>query len=277
MTSKLTFERVTGHIGALVSGLDITKPLSDNDFEALRLGLAEHLVLFFRDQEMSPPQHRDFAARFGRLAVHPTFPCADGIPEVTVLDYDEKNKSKVEEWHADMTFKPHPPLGSVLMAQIIPPTGGDTLFASSVAAFEGLSDRWQHFLDGLYATHSFTHGFRHTLAEPGAYDRLRGAIADNPPVAHPVVRTHPVTGKKGLFVNEVFTTQIVGMSESESRAVLDFLYRHAATPEYVCRFKWEPNSVAFWDNRATLHRPVNDYWPARRRMQRVVVEGEKPA
>src|SRR5690606_10653664 len=175
-----------------------------------------------------------------------------------------------------MTFRPNPPLGAILRCVIVPDTGGDTLFASMTAAWDGLPDRWQHFLEGLEALHDFTAGFKETLAEPGAYKRLEPMIAQNPPRRHPVVVRHPETGRKAIYVNSVFTTGIVGMSPMESRHVLAFLFEHCTTPEFTVRFQWAPESIAFWDNRVTQHRPINDYWPARRRMRRVVIGGTQP-
>ncbi|MEL6177700.1 MAG: TauD/TfdA family dioxygenase, partial [Myxococcota bacterium] len=183
---------------------------------------------------------------------------------------------KIDSWHTDMTFLQEPPLGSILHGVIIPPTGGDTMWASLSAAYNALSPAMQALLDGLEAIHDFAWGFRHSLAEPGGRERLAAMLDANPPRRHPVVRTHPESGKKGLFVNPLFTTRILGLTEPESDALLAFLYRHMVTPEFTCRFRWEPDSVAFWDNRITLHRPVNDYWPGHRRMQRITITGDRP-
>jgi taurine dioxygenase len=267
---------VAGSIGAEVSGLDLTRSLSESACAALSEALARHQVLFFREQPISPAAHRALARAFGEPAPHPAYPTIEGYPELSILEVTPDAPPKIDAWHTDMTFMECPPLGSILHGVIIPPVGGDTLFASLSAAFDSLSDRLRSFVDGLVAEHSFAHGFRHSLAEPGGAERLRHAVAANPPVHHPVVRTHPVTGRKLLFVNALFTTRIVGMRESESRALLDLLYAHIVEPEHTCRFRWQKDSIAIWDNRATQHRPVNDFWPGLRRMQRITVRGDRP-
>ena len=175
-----------------------------------------------------------------------------------------------------MTFRQHPPSVTVLRGITIPEVGGDTLFASMTAAYEGLSAGMQRYLEGLIAVHDFSHGFRESLAEPGGRERLADAVAVNPPVRHPVVQTHPETGKKVLFVNALFTTHIEGLPPLESAEVLQFLWRHASLPEFTCRFSWAPDSLVLWDNRSTQHKPVNDFFPATRRLHRVVSEGDQP-
>ena len=175
-----------------------------------------------------------------------------------------------------MTFRQHPPMGTVLRSVIVPPKGGDTLWASMTAAYNGLSAPMQDFLQGLTAVHDFAHGFRESLAEPGGRERLADAVAANPPVRHPVIRTHPETGRKVIFVNSLFTTHIEGLKAAESDALLQFLFRHVTTPEYTCRFQWRPHSIAIWDNRSTQHKPINDYFPAHRKHLRITIDGDKP-
>jgi taurine dioxygenase len=175
-----------------------------------------------------------------------------------------------------MTFRQHPPLGTVLKSEIIPPKGGDTQWASMTAAYNALSPSMAHFLESLTAVHDFSHGFKESLAEPGGRERLADAVAANPPVTHPVIRTHPETGRKVIFVNSLFTTHIVELQPKESNAVLAFLYKHVTTDEFTCRFQWRPHSIAIWDNRSTQHKPVNDYFPAHRRMERITIDGDKP-
>jgi len=188
-----------------------------------------------------------------------------------VLENDRENPSKIDEWHTDMSFKPKPPLGSILIARIMPENGGDTMFASLSAAYEDLPESLKKSLAGMTATHSFEHGFKESLAEPGGRERLKDAISENPDVVHPLVRTHPVTGRKMLFLNRIFTRNINELNEAKSEELLDFLCDHMVREKYVYRFKWRQNSIAFWDNRAVLHVPVNDYWPALRRMERVTI------
>lgn len=261
-----------GALGAEISGINLCQPLSQDDFLALNDALLQYEVLFFRDQPMSPVDHARLADRFGKAQLHEAYPHVEGYPQITILDNDEANPSKIEKWHRDMTFRKEPPLGSILHGIIIPERGGDTLFASMSAAFEGLSDKMQHFLSGLTAVHDFSFGFRESLDEPGGRERLAQMVRDNPPVEHPVVLEHPLSGKKGINVNSLFTVAIKGMKDKESRALLDFLFDHVVTPEFTCRFRWQPHSVAFWDNRITQHKPVNDYWPQHRKMQRITID-----
>lgn len=275
MRSVFDVRRVAGALGAEVIGIDLGSHLDDEVIHALEATLAEHQVLFFRDQVLTPAQQAALGARFGRLQVHPAYPAADGIETVSVLEHTAEKPSLIEEWHTDMTFRPDPPLGSILHARIVPAIGGDTLWASMTAAYDGLSAGMKRYLDPLEAVHSFAHGFRHSLAGPDGA-RLRPAVEKNPPVRHPVVRVHPVSGRRGIFVNPLFTTHIVGVPERESRAVLELLYAHAVSPEYTVRFAWQPGSVAFWDNRATQHKPVNDHGLQHRMMHRVTIEGDRP-
>lgn len=280
MNSKRHYEwikvsPVAGFIGAEVEGVDLTKELEQGIVREIACALVDYEVIFFRNQNISPIDHCRFGRYFGELSTHQVLPHLEGYKEIVVLD-SEGSHPPVEEWHTDVTFEETPPLGSVLHCKIAPPFGGNTLWASMSAAYESLSSKMQQFLDGLIAEHSFVQGYRHTLRQPGAYEKYRDVIAQNPPVQHPVVRTHPVTGRKCLFVNGLFTTRILGLSEMESRSVLDFLYQHIVEPEHTCRFVWQNDSVAFWDNRSTQHRPVNDFAPARRRMQRIVIKGDRP-
>ncbi len=272
----MAFHRLAGALGAEVTGIDLRQPIDDAAFAALEAGLLEHQVLFFREQRIEHPHHRALAQRFGTPVAHPAYPAVEGFPEINVLESTAENPTKIDTWHTDMTFLEEPPLGSILRGRIIPERGGDTMFASLFAAWEALSDRMQHYLDGLTALHSFAHGFRHSLAEPGGWDRLGETVRANPPVRHPLVRTHPRSGRRALFVNRLFTTHIEGLAEAESDAVLRFLFEHLETPELSCRFRWRADSIAFWDNRATLHRPVNDFFPAHRRMERITIAGDRP-
>ena len=272
----LELTQVAGALGAEVKGINLCGPLDQSHYQALNEALLKYEVLFFRDQAMSPAHHAALANLFGPPQLHQAYPHVEGYPQLTILENDEANPSKIEKWHTDMTFRAKPPLGSILHGIVIPAKGGDTLFASMSAAYEGLSDKLQHFLSGLTAMHDFSYGFKESLAEPGGRERLAEMVLNNPPQEHPVVRTHPESGRKGLFVNCLFTSSIKGMKEREGRALLDFLISHMETPEYGCRMDWRPNSVAFWDNRITQHRPVNDYWPQRRKMQRITIDGDKP-
>ncbi|MCB1842856.1 MAG: taurine dioxygenase [Halioglobus sp.] len=267
---------VGGALGAEVHGIDLSQPLSEAQALELRRLLVEHEVIFFRDQDITPAQQRDLALRFGPLQTHPAYATVDGFPEVTILESTPEKPTKIEAWHSDMTFRAHPPMGTVLKSEIVPPRGGDTLWSSMTAAYAGLSQPMQAFLAGLTAVHDFAHGFKESLAEPGGRERLADAVAANPPVRHPVIRTHPESGRKVIFVNSLFTTHIEGLKPAESAALLQFLFRHVTTDEYTCRFHWAPHSIAIWDNRSTQHKPVNDYFPAHRRLQRITIDGDQP-
>ena len=272
----ITVQHLSGSLGAEISGIDLTQPLDNSIYAHIRQLLVEHEVIFFRDQDISLSQHKALAESFGPLQTHPAYGTIEGFPEITILESTPEKPTMIECWHSDMTFKKHPPMGTILRSRIIPPKGGDTLWSSMTAAYDGLSSGMQNFLSSLTAVHDFAFGFKESLAEAGGRERLAQAVADNPPVEHPVICTHPESGKKVIFVNELFTTHIVGMTAKESRALLGFLYEHIVTPEFTCRFSWQPNSIALWDNRSTQHKPINDYFPSHRKLERTTIDGDKP-
>jgi taurine dioxygenase len=274
----LSLTRLTPTIGAVVADVDLTQPLTATAQRELEQALVEHHVLFFRDQHMTPLQHRDFAAHFGALHVHPIYPNHREAPEIMVLDTDLQDLTDNAIWHTDVTFTETPPMGGILAARILPPQGGDTLWASGVAAFETLSPPLQRFLEGLTASHDIGQSFpvQRFALTADARERLELAKRQNPPVTHPVVRTHPVSGRKGLFVQDGFTTHINELSAHESRAILAMLYAHSTKPEFTVRWKWRLGDVAFWDNRLTLHYATDDYRPARRVMHRATIIGDRP-
>ena len=259
-------------LGATIQEIDLREPLDESLTAFISQALAENEVIFFRDQDISPQQHKDFALRFGKLQSHPVYPTIEGFPEITILENDEDNPSKIEKWHTDMTFKQTPPLGSILLGKVIPKKGGDTLFASLSAAFSDLPKEMRESLQAMNAIHSFEHGFKESLSEPYGREKLSQALKDNPPVEHPVIRTHPITGKKLIFVNSLFTLKIKSLSDSKSKELLDFLCDHIKQEKYQCRFSWEVNSIAFWDNRSVIHKPDNNYWPQVRRMERIPID-----
>lgn len=271
-----TVKPLAAALGVELSGVDFASGLTPEVFQEVRRLLVEHQVIFFRDQDISPQQHHDLAASFGPLQTHPAYSTVDGFPEITILESTAENPSKIEAWHTDMTFRQHPPMGAVLRSKVIPEQGGDTLWASMTAAYDALSAQMKEFLSGLTAEHDFSWGFKESLAEPGGRERLAQAVANNPPVVHPVIRTHPESAKKVLFVNSLFTTRILELEKQESAALLEFLYEHVTTPEFSCRFNWEPNTIAIWDNRSTQHKPINDYFPAHRMLHRIVIDGDMP-
>lgn len=263
-------------LGAEVRGIDLTRPLDSEEQRGLAEGLVEHQVLFFRDQDLQPRDHLRLAEYFGPARPHPAYPTVPGFPGLTILESDRENPSRIEKWHTDMTFLPNPPLGSILRARIVPESGGDTLWMSLGAAYEALPEEWQERLLRFDAEHSFVHGFRESLEAPGGEARLAEAVVAYPPVRHPVICKHPVSGRRLIFVNSLFTKKIIGVSSEESDRALGFLFAHLERPEFQVRFSWQPDSVAFWDNRQTQHCPINDYWPARRRHERVTIEGQRP-
>lgn len=269
---------LTVRIGACVEGADLSRPMSADETAAIRAALLEHQVLFFPDQTLTPVQHRDFAARFGALHTHPLYPGVAEAPELFVLDNHAKNPTDNDVWHTDVTFIETPPMASILHAQSLPPTGGDTLWSNMQAAYEALSPSFRDMLVGLTAVHDFAKGFPADgiVAKNEGPEKHAAAVAANPPVRHPVIRTHPETGLDGLFVNECFTTQIEELSPKESDAVLAFLFQHIQRPEFVVRWRWTKRAVAFWDNRVTQHYAVSDYLPHRRVMHRATVLGDRP-
>ena len=263
-------------LGATIIDIDLKQPLDEELTGFIANALAENEVIFFRNQDITPEQHRAFALNFGQLQSHPVYPTIEGFPEITILENDEKNPSKIEKWHTDMTFKKIPPLGSILLGKVIPEKGGDTLFASLSAAYSDLPLDLKQSLEEMTAVHSFEYGFKESLAEPYGREKLAKALIDNPPAAHPVVCTHPVTGKKLIYVNSLFTLKINSLSDSESSKLLEFLCDHIKKEKYQCRFSWEINSIAFWDNRSVIHKPDNDYWPQLRRMERITIDNTTP-
>lgn len=267
---------LTPAVGGLVSGLDLSRPLSDAVIAALRASLAERHVLFFENQNLSPLAQRDFASRFGRLHVHPIYPHVEGLPEITSIETRPDYIPDTDNWHTDVTFVETPPYGAVLTPRVLPPHGGDTLWASSVAAYEALSAPMRRLLDGLTAEHSFETGFprrRWGLGQRKA--QWEQAVAANPPVVHPVVRT--IEGdRRGLFVNVGFTARILELASTESDALLAFLFDHQTRPEFTVRWRWKLGDVAFWDNRLSTHYATLDYLPHRRVMNRAAILGDRP-
>ena len=266
---KLLIKKTGAALGAFVENIDLTKPLDEEVFSSLHDALCENEVLFFRDQNLNHENHKKLALLFGELQTHPAYPTVEGYPEITILENDRDNPSKIEEWHTDMTFKKLPPLGSILVGKIIPKNGGDTMFSSLSVAYDDLSREWKDKLKGMNAVHSFEFGFKESLEEEGGRERLADALLENPPILHPVIKEHPYTGRKIIYVNKLFTSHIVG---DDDDTILNFLFDHIHQEKYQYRFSWQNNSIAFWDNRSVLHKPVNDYWPQLRRMERITIE-----
>ncbi len=267
----IAIEKLTPIIGAEIDGIDLAQPLGNRQIDELHRALAENLVIFFRDQQLSEDQHLAFGRLFGELHIHPAAPSVAGKPELMIIHADKDSpRANGEGWHSDVSCDTAPPMGSILYIRKCPPYGGDTLFASMYAAYDALSDRMKAYLDGLTAEHSGNH-YRGQYANYGIADK-----AEYPRAEHPVVRTHPVTGKKALYVNKGFTRRIIGIPLDESEGILNYLYEHMANPLFQCRFRWQENSIAFWDNRCVQHHAMWDYWPHTRSGNRVTVRGDRP-
>lgn len=269
-------ERVGASLGAEVSGLDLKEPMSPETFQAFEAALIEHKVLMLRDQHLTTEQHVRMSRQFGELEVHPMRPQGE-FPEILVLDNHKDNPVlSTDVWHSDTTFRKNPTKYTILRCQIMPKVGGDTLWANMEAAYNGLSEPIRKMIDGLRAVHDFQN-FR-VLFENTDEDRakLRRMEELFPNPSHPVVRTHPVTGRKCIYVNPQFTLRIDGLEPAESRAILDVLFAQAQVPEYQLRLRWAPGTIVFWDNRSTQHYAANDYYPERRRMERTAVIGDVP-
>jgi taurine dioxygenase len=263
----------TGVIGAEVVGADLEN-LDDIQFAQIEKAFTDHLVLFFRDQPpLSAEAHVGFARRFGELHIHPVAPGPEGHPEIMIIHADADSKyADGNNWHTDVSCDVEPPLGSCLQLRKLPPVGGDTLFANMYAAYETLSPMMQAFLADKTAMHESEHVYRGRYAERGVDDT--GKVY--PSAEHPVVRTHPRSGRQALYVNPSFTTRISGLTTAESKAILQLLYQHQQRPEFQVRFRWSENAIALWDNRCTQHFAIWDYWPHERMGHRVTVRGERP-
>lgn len=275
MATALEIKPVTPYIGAEISGIDLSKPLSDNELGTVRQALLDHLVLFFRDQDMSIDAQKDFGRQFGELHIHPARDRngLEGHPEILHINAGpDTTRVNGDEWHSDVSCDAEPPMGSILRLIEVPPSGGDTLFASMYAAYDALSEPMKDFLGKLSAVHDGGPNYIDRAKRAGIYDPNKVFPAHE----HPVIRTHPETGRKAIFVNRIFTQSIVGLPKDESKAILEFLFQHTAKPMFQCRFKWEENSIAFWDNRAAMHHAMWDYYPHRRRGYRVTIKGDRP-
>lgn len=264
--------RLGATIGAELSNIDLTSELSDAAIAEIRQALNEYKVIFFRNQPISPAQHVAFAKRFGELEIHPFIPSNTGEPELVRFEKDANTGGYENGWHHDVTWREEPSLGAILHAVAVPPTGGDTLFCDMAAAYDGLDDDIKERIADMTALHDFMKAFRAQVPED-KQDEMRELY---PVVEHPVVRTHPETGRKLIFVNRYFTDRIVGLNEAESAQLIETLCREADTLEYQCRFRWEVDSVAFWDNRIVQHYAASDYWPDTRILERASVKGDKP-
>jgi taurine dioxygenase len=273
----LEVRQIAGALGAEIHGVDLSGPLPEGIRAEIRRALLDHLVVFFRGQDLSPAQFLAFARSMGRPVEYPFVKGIPGYPEiiqVMKLEHERTNFGGI--WHTDTAYLEEPPMGSMLLAREVPPAGGDTLFANQYLAYETLSSGMRRLLDGLVAVNSSAKADVTRTRE----DRMRTDARDDTPrqylAEHPVVRTHPETGRKALYVNVAHTARFQDMTEEESAPLLGYLFGHQVRPEFTCRFQWAVGSIAFWDNRCTLHNPVNDYHGYRRVMHRVTLAGDRP-
>lgn len=270
-TGALDIRPMTPAIGAEILGIDLGAPDIADSVAQIRTALVKHGVIFFRDQELSQEQHIAFGRHFGALEVHPATPKDQPNPEVLQIAHGPKSRGQENYWHSDVTWREEPSLGSILLAREVPEVGGDTLFANMHLAYERLSEQMKRFCEGLTAVHDIARVFAKRL------DKAPADLHEKfPPMRHPVIRTHPETGERVIYVNTAFTSHIEGLSAEESRWLLDHLYATAKDAEIQCRFRWQAGSVAFWDNRVCQHLAASDYFPARRVMERVTIAGDKP-
>jgi taurine dioxygenase len=275
-SAPFTVERLGASLGAEVHGLDLTNGMDPETFKAFEAALVEHEVLVVREQHLTTAQHVAMSRLFGELEVHPMRPQGE-FPEILVLDNDKDNPVlSTDVWHSDTTFRRNPTKYTILRCQIIPKVGGDTLWANMEAAYEGLSSVFKKMIENTRAVHDFQNFrvlFKKT-EEDQAKLRKMEELFPNP--SHPVVRTHPVSGRKSIYVNPQFTLRIEDLAQDESRAMLQVLFAQAQIPEYQFRLRWTPGTIVFWDNRSTQHYAANDYYPERRRMERTAVVGDIP-
>lgn len=279
MNREINVTPISGALGAEIEGVDLSQDLSNEAFDKVHRAFLDHHVIFFRDQnDLSPERHKAFGRRFGSLNVHPYVKGMEGHPEILEIIKEPEEKTNFGGgWHTDMSFLEEPALGSILHAIEVPPYGGDTLWANQHKAYDALSDGLKATLEGLTAIHSAGREYGPRGQSAMGRQSMETKQADDAPeFEHPVVRTHPETGRKGLYVNPAFTLRFKGWTKRESRPLLNYLFEHSRQEQFTCRFRWEVGSVAFWDNRSTWHFALNDYAGHRRHMRRVTVDGDRP-
>ena len=276
--SRFGVQPYTPTIGAVVHDLDLSRPQDEATQAELRRALAQFEVLFFRNQVLTPDQHIALTRIFGQVEdVKAFFPRLESHPVIEIVESTAQRPSAANNWHTDITWREQPPLGTSLYAQVLPAVGGDTLWASLTSAYASLPAEFQAFLETLTAVHTWeiSRWTEYLLGKEHGAQQLREARAKYPPVEHPVVRVHPVTGKKILYVNPTFTSHIKGLPRAQSDALLTHLYSLALVPEFQARLRWEPNTLAIWDNRSTQHYAVGDYFPQHRKLHRITITGDK--
>ncbi|MBV8936006.1 MAG: TauD/TfdA family dioxygenase [Alphaproteobacteria bacterium] len=274
---SLQIRRVAGALGAEIGGVDLAEDLDERTVAEIRRAWLDHLVIFFRAQSLAPQQFLAFARRFGEVIEYPFIKGIDGFPEITpVVKLEHETVNFGGLWHTDTAYLEHPPMGTMLIAREVPPFGGDTLFANMYLAYESLSAGMKRLLDGLVAVNSSAKADVTKTREDRVRDAAKTDSKREYEAPHPVVRTHPETGRKALYVNGGHTVRFKDMTEAESTPLLQYLFAHQQRPEFTCRFHWEVGSIAFWDNRCAQHNPINDYHGHRRVMHRVTLAGDKP-
>ena len=271
----LKIEKITGAIGAEISGISLNRDLTSDVCDEIYDALINHQVIFFRDQDLSPEAHLQLAKSFGEPEPpHPVYPHVEDFENIVLLKSGGGDVPDTNDWHKDMTFKANPPFTSILHAVNVPAVGGDTLWSSTSAAYDNLPDAWKTHLEGLEAMHDIG-TFRNDFYKKGGIEAVNNALKDTGSAVHKIIDTHPVSGLKYLNVNQSFTRNIVGMIQGESDRILHYLYQHMAKPEFQVRFRWRNNSIAIWDNRITHHYAICDYLPNIRHMQRITVLDDK--
>ena len=273
-SSGIKIQKYSPNLGAIITGVDLSKEINEDQFKDIHKAFLDNQVLFFQNQnEILPEIHLKLGKLFGELHVHPAAPSMPGYPEIFEIHAHKNSKvANGEFWHSDVSCDIEPPLGTMLQLHILPETGGDTMFSDMYSAYNELSNKYKSLLDGLIAIHESEHLYS------GRYED-RGVNKDNiktPDANHPLIRTHQITGKKAIYVNRTFTTGIEGMNKNESSSILEFLFEHCEHVNFQIRYRWNKNDMAFWDNRCTMHRAIWDYWPNERKGRRVTIKGDKP-
>ena len=270
---RIEVDPLTPAIGAEINGVDLAQPLDEQTFDEIHDAWMKHLVIFFRDQDLTLDQHKAFGRYFGDLHIHPAAPGPEGHPEIFTIHTDKDSTfSEGNGWHSDVSCDEEPPMGSILRLHTLPATGGDTLFCNTYLVYDNLSANMKLHLDGLTAIHEGEQIFRGRYANEGVDDSGK----NYPRAEHPLLRTHPVTGRKSVYVNQAFTTGIKELRYTEARSLLEYLFEQIERPKYQCRFRWRKNSIAMWDNRCAQHYAMWDYHPYTRSGYRVTVKGDRP-
>ena len=275
LSKEINVKPYAPNIGGVITGVDLSKDISDYEQNFIKEAFHKYQVLFFQEQlETSPENHIKLGKCFGELHIHPAAPKMKSFPEIFEIHThkDSKISNGAEDFHSDVSCDTEPPLGTMLQLHILPQYGGDTMFSNMYMAYDSLSKPMQNFLNGLRASHESEHFYRNRYEKQDQLDPKK----KYPSAIHPIVRTHPETKKKALYINKFFTTRIEGLSKQESKLILEYLFNHCEKTDFQIRYRWNKNDMAFWDNRCTMHRAIWDYWPNERKGRRVTIKGDKP-